>query len=304
VRPAHQVVAVDGALVIDKPAGLTSHDVVAAVRRTLATKVGHTGTLDPIATGVLPLLLGRATRLARFIAADIKAYEARVRFGRATDTYDAAGRTVGRETAVTLDRAALETVLGRFRGSGTQQPPAYSAKKIDGRRAYVLARGEAAPVLPAMPVTVHALEVAEVSGADAVLRVISSAGFYVRSLAHDLGVALGCGAHLVALRRTASGPFTLAQAEPLESVLRERAGALRAIVPMQHLLPELPALPLAAAGLARVRHGQAVRPGDLSSAPPAGRVAYARLLAPDGTLAAVAAPASDAAALQPVVVLI
>jgi tRNA pseudouridine55 synthase len=294
-RPATPV---DGALVVDKPAGLTSHDVVAAVRRRLGgAKIGHTGTLDPMATGVLTLLVGRATRLAQFMASATKSYDARVRFGWATTTYDALGEAVGDVVDAPVDAAALERALDAFRGTFAQRPPAFSAKKVDGHRAYDLARADKAPELAPVEVTVHHLAVLAVDGGTADLRLTCSAGFYVRSLAHDLGVALGCGAHLAALRRTASGPFTLEGAASLGDLLAEGATPARYVMPMADLLPDLPAVRLDPAALERVGRGQEVPAPGLAAATP-----LARLLAPDGALAAIGRPGSRPGVLHPVVV--
>jgi tRNA pseudouridine55 synthase len=294
-RPATPV---DGALVVDKPAGLTSHDVVAAVRRRLGgAKIGHTGTLDPMATGVLTLLVGRATRLAQFMASATKSYDARVRFGWATTTYDALGEAVGDVVDAPVDAAALERALDAFRGTFAQRPPAFSAKKVDGHRAYDLARADKAPELAPVEVTVHHLAVLAVDGGTADLRLTCSAGFYVRSLAHDLGVALGCGAHLAALRRTASGPFTLEGAASLGDLLAEGATPARYVLPMADLLPDLPAVRLDPAALERVGRGQEVPAPGLAASTP-----LARLLAPDGALAAIGRPGSRPGVLHPVVV--
>jgi tRNA pseudouridine55 synthase len=294
-RPATPI---DGALVVDKPAGLTSHDVVAAVRRRLGgAKIGHTGTLDPMATGVLTLLVGRATRLAQFMASATKTYDARVRFGWATTTYDALGEAVGDVVDAPVDAAALERALDAFRGTFAQRPPAFSAKKVDGHRAYDLARADKAPELAPVEVTVHHLAVLAVDGGTADLRLTCSAGFYVRSLAHDLGVALGCGAHLAALRRTASGPFTLEGAASLGDLLAEGATPARYVMPMADLLPDLPAVRLDPAALERVGRGQEVPAPGLAAATP-----LARLLAPDGALAAIGRPGSRPGVLHPVVV--
>ena len=203
----------DGLLVIDKPSGPTSHEVVARVRRALGERrIGHTGTLDPAATGVLPLVLGRATRLARFLSASDKSYEAVVRLGVATDTYDGAGTPAGPSYQGALpSREAIDRALDAFRGTFLQQPPAYSAKKIDGRRSYSLARAAArsagdgiersstgAGALPTpVSVTTHSIVLVSVEGDRVTLNVSCSAGFYVRALAHDLGVRLGIGAHLL-----------------------------------------------------------------------------------------------------------
>ena len=195
--------ASEGALVIDKPRGMTSHDVVAVVRRILKERrVGHTGTLDPMATGVLPLVIGRATRLARFLSAGRKRYEATIALGVETDTFDAEGSPVGGTrfedaTAPLPDDATVRVAMERFLGSFLQVPPAYSAKKVGGVAAHRLARrGEALDDLPAVEVTVHELVVMECRESTVRVSLEVSSGFYVRSLAHDLGRALGCGAHL------------------------------------------------------------------------------------------------------------
>jgi tRNA pseudouridine55 synthase len=291
--------ALDGALVIDKPAGMTSHDVVASVRRALGgLRVGHTGTLDPMATGVLPLLLGRATRLAQFLAGATKSYEARIRFGWATTTYDAEGAPTGPAVEAPVDPDAVRQVLAGWVGRLEQRPPAFSAKRVEGRRAYDLARADRPPELPPVPVTLHAADVTCVSGGLVDLRVTCSSGFYVRSLAHDLGVALGTGAHLSALRRTASGPFDLERAVPLGPVLVDPALARQACVPMAGLLPDAPAVRLDVASVERVRRGQDVPGGGAAAGVP-----LARLLTPEGTLAAIAGPGDRPGFLHPLVVL-
>ena len=220
----------DGLLVVDKPSGPSSHDVVARVRRALGERrIGHTGTLDPLATGVLLLVLGRATRLARFLTARTKTYDAVVRLGVATDTYDADGTPVGPAHAGAWpDAEAVARALDAFRGTFAQQPPAFSAKKVGGVRSYQAARQHAARPDAAVPlpapvsVTTYALDVIEQADALLTLRVVCSAGFYVRALAHDLGAALGCGAHLVGLRRTETSGFTLDDALPLAAVAFNR----------------------------------------------------------------------------------
>ena len=228
----------DGLLVIDKPVGPTSHDVVARMRRALREKrIGHTGTLDPMASGVLPLVVGVATRLARFHSASAKRYRATIVFGATTDTYDALGTVTWRapDDVAPPSRAAVEDALAAFRGTFAQVPPAYSAKKIDGDRAYDLARKGTVVVLESVTVTVEALSlVSWLPGGQvlknaamkdvtpsAVLEVTCGAGFYVRALAHDLGQALGCGAFLAALRRTASGLLDESLALPLDTAERE-----------------------------------------------------------------------------------
>jgi tRNA pseudouridine55 synthase len=283
-----------GVLVVDKPAGPTSHDVVAAARRAIGVRaVGHTGTLDPAATGVLALVIGRATRLAPYLGGD-KAYDAVVRFGRATDTYDATGTTVA-ETEARPSRQALERALEGFRGSFDQVPPPYSAKKIQGVAAYTLARRDR-PVQPApVRVEVQTLELAAFDGEVARLHLVASAGFYVRSLAHDLGAVLGTGAVLDALRRTRAGPFSLAAAVDASGLDPRHRGALAArLIGIDALLPDLPAVALDASEAALVRHGQDLK----RSAPP-----LARLVDDRGRLVAIATPGRRPGFLHPAVVL-
>jgi tRNA pseudouridine55 synthase len=313
----------DGVLVIDKPEGPTSHDVVTLARRALGvSRIGHTGTLDPMATGVLPLVVGRATRLAQFLTASDKHYEATIAFGRATDTYDALGREVAR-SARRPSRAELDAALDRFRGSFEQTPPAYSAKNIDGERSYARARraerrgGPSAPPAVGEPppppeaarpkavtVTVGHLDVLAFDGDTVRLALQVAAGFYVRSLAHDLGEALGCGAVLAALRRTRAGEFGLEGAVPLAEVVQgSREGLAARLVPMSGLLTSLPAVTLrTAAHLERLRNGLEVAPGDveapLSPLPP-----LVRILDPDGGLAALAKPGKTPGGLHGWVVL-
>lgn len=282
-----------GVLVVDKPSGMTSHDVVARARRALGTpRVGHTGTLDPLATGVLPLVVGKATRLAQFLSASTKEYDAVVAFGRATDTYDAAG-TVTTETGRQPTPEEVEAALEGFRGTFAQTPPAYSAKKVDGERAYARARRDEAVVPAAVTVTVEALELTGWDGDRACLRVRASAGFYVRSLAHDLGAVLGTGAHLAGLRRTRAGAFTLAQAVPFDRLRPEERPALAGLLqPLERLLPDAPAVSLTPRGLERVGHGQDVGPADFAGPPPAGPGPI-QLLGSDGALVALATPAAE-----------
>ncbi|HYX91485.1 MAG TPA: tRNA pseudouridine(55) synthase TruB [Myxococcaceae bacterium] len=259
----------NGVLVIDKPSGPTSFDVVRRVRALLGVrKVGHTGTLDPLATGVLPVCVGQATRIAGFITEGNKAYEAIVRLGVETDTLDAAGSEVASAPVPPLDAARLEAVLSRFRGTFLQTPPMYSAVKVRGRRLYELARaGEEVERAPRM-VTVHELVLRDFSSDELRLSVACSKGFFVRSLAEEIGKALGCGAHLRALRRTRSGPFTLAQAVPLERLESGDLAEVEArLVSLNDALSELPALRVSESDASRVGHGVPLE----VSAPP-GRV--------------------------------
>ena len=249
-----------GLLLIDKPAGPTSHDVVAAVRRGAREKqVGHAGTLDPLATGLLVVCLGAATRLSEYLLGEDKGYLARVRFGQATTTYDAAGE-VTRSSARLPERAEVEAALAAFRGPVQQRPPAFSAIKRGGRRAYDLARrGEAVDLAP-RPVTIHALTLTDWAPPEGVLEVRCSAGTYIRSLAHDLGQALGCGAHLAGLRRTQSGHFEVSAARPLADWQAAfAAGGWQAEVwPMDAAVPGWLAVPLTAGDARRVQNGQAI----------------------------------------------
>jgi tRNA pseudouridine55 synthase len=236
---------VDGAIIVDKPQGWTSHDAVGKARRLLKTKkVGHLGTLDPIATGVLPLVVGRATRLARFYTRSDKIYFAVVRFGYSTGTYDREGAPASPITEPAIDREELERHMARFRGSFLQTPPPVSAKKVDGVRAYKLARQNIAVELPPSPVDVYELELLEVNGAEATMRAHCSGGTYMRAIAHDLGQAMGCGAHLRDLRRTGSGEFRIEDAKTIPELEQMAAeGCIEeAVIPAAQLLPDIPAV--------------------------------------------------------------
>ena len=332
----------DGLLVVDKPAGPTSHEVVARVRRALGERrIGHTGTLDPAATGVLPLVLGRATRLARFLSANDKSYEAVVGLGVATDTRDAEGTRVGTSyqgplpSYETIDRA-----LDAFRGTFVQQPPAYSAKKIAGRRSYRIARaasrslavggqlsctGAGAPPpartdadaspetarhgrgrsLPApVSVTAHAIDLIAVDGDRVTLRVDCSAGFYLRSLAHDLGERLGTGAHLVALRRTRSGDVTLDHALGLDAIERDPTRGLRALIPLSRMLPGLSSVTLTSEGVRHAVHGRDLGPSDTEKGVRPPYPFFVRLVDPAGDLVAIATPTGAPGLLHPAIVLV
>ncbi len=294
----------NGVLVIDKPAGPTSHDVVQRMRRLLKERsIGHTGTLDPMATGVLALVIGRATRLAKFLSASDKSYEAVVTLGVSTDTYDAEGDPIGAAYHGPLpSRGEIENALDAFQGTFMQTPPAYSAKKIGGERSYKLARlGSDRAPLASVSVTAH-VEVLEVRGADVTLRVDSSAGFYVRSLAHDLGRRLGTGGHLSALRRTRAGEFTLAGAASLDAIDQDPDEAAGFVIPMAQLLPTLPAVVLNAEGVLRASHGRDLRPADLER----GGLVFqrvCRLVDRDGGLIGIGEPADAPGLLHPSIVL-
>jgi tRNA pseudouridine55 synthase len=248
----------DGALVLDKPRGMTSHDVVNAVRHILGFRqIGHLGTLDPLATGVLVLLLGRATRLAQFYAGRRKRYTSTFRFGFATDTYDAGGVPLGPETVRVLDRAEIERLATARVGCFPQIPPPYSAKKIHGHRAHELARKKKPVELKAVEIEVYEFRVNEVAGSLATFSIECAAGTYIRSLAHDMGATLGCGAHLAEIARTAVGEFTLDQSVKLEDLKRAAGDGdlARYVIPLERLLPELPSVTVPPLLERRVRHG-------------------------------------------------
>jgi tRNA pseudouridine55 synthase len=249
----------DGVIVIDKPEGWTSHDVVNKVRRIAGTKkVGHLGTLDPIATGVLPLVIERATRLAQFYTRSDKIYEGLVRFGWSTTSYDRAGEAVGERVEVRVTADELEPALEKFRGEFLQRPPAVSAKKVEGKRSYELARKNIAVELAASPVHVYELTLVEVNGDLARLRCHCSGGTYMRSIAHDLGQALGCGAHLEELRRLASGEFEIEQARTMEQLeaLAAEERLVDAIVPAGKMLPGFPSVFVDDGTAAQIRNGR------------------------------------------------
>jgi tRNA pseudouridine55 synthase len=294
-----------GVLVIDKPAGPTSHDIVAVVRRRLrGAKVGHTGTLDPLATGVLPLVIGRATRLARYLSGADKEYDAVIEFGRATDTCDASGRVVFEAAAGSgpPPAEAVASVLAGFRGAWMQTPPAYSARLAGGIRAYEQARrGETVEREPCK-VTVSELDLLSLDGLRLRVRLVASAGFYVRAFAHEMGRQLGCGAYLVTLRRLRSGPFGLSEAVPLGAL--DDAALEDRVLPLESLLTGWPEVVLTPAGTEWAAHGRDLGPGqcrDGLTAAPAGRPV--RLLAPDGRLVGVAAM-TPGGVLHPDVILV
>ncbi len=252
----------DGAVILDKPAGITSFVAVRKVRGLLGgAKVGHLGTLDPLGTGVLPMLVGRATRLAQFYLGHKREYLAEIRFGWATDTYDRDGEPLGKPVEVRVDSSDLDGLLSGFRGVIRQVPPPVSAKKIDGVRAYKLARRRN-PVEPdPVEVEIFELELLQVGGATARIRCFCSAGTYMRSLAHDLGGLLGCGAHVAELRRTRVGEFSLDEARTLEELegLRDEGILDDALLSPLELLPEIPVHRVGYEEAARIRHGRDFR---------------------------------------------
>ena len=307
----------DGVLIIDKPAGLTSHDVVARVRRILCERrVGHTGTLDPFATGVLVVLVGRTTRLAQFLSGAEKEYEATIRLGYATDTGDLTGEPIHPNTPVRSYNAdEIETALAGLRGEIDQVPPMYSAKKHQGRKLYELARrGEEIERKP-LRISIHEFEALPTDNgllsqnqddtADLRVRVVCSAGTYVRTLAEDLGQRLGTSAHLVTLKRTRAGDFKLNNSVSLdalqERILEDSAAAL--LLSADAALSRLPFVHLNAADVERSRHGMKVRVESEASVNWANGD-HVRMRAEDGSLLAVGRFDLDSGALHPRVVLV
>lgn len=252
----------DGVIVVDKPEGWTSHDVVGKVRRILKQKsVGHLGTLDPFATGVLPLVVGGATRLARFFTANDKRYDGVIQFGITTDSYDRDGEILSSSPDCHIGQAQLEQALEAFRGVLSQTPPPVSAKKIGGKRAYQLARAKLPVELKPVEVTVHSLELVEFAGLTARVLIHCGAGTYVRSIAHDLGQHLGCGAILQKLRRLSSGDFTEQQAYTLKELeqLASSGELHKALIPAAQLLPHFPTELIDALTASQIRQGRDFR---------------------------------------------
>lgn len=257
----------NGLLIIDKPGGMTSHDVVARVRRaTGEASVGHLGTLDPMATGVLPLLLGKYTRLAQFLNTSDKSYTGTIRFGWATDTYDAEGERVGEARTPELTLEDVRAEAARYVGEIEQMPPPFSAKKVGGKPAYKLAREGKTPELKAVRIRVGAFTIESLDDDTARFAMRISSGGYVRSIAHEMGQRLGCGAHLASLRRTAAGPFTLEDAVALPELEQLGSGAAERMVHPRTLLPEMPAVTADEATLGRLRNGMQVNLPEYSDA--------------------------------------
>jgi tRNA pseudouridine55 synthase len=311
---------IDGILVVNKPRGKTSHDVVETVRRLIGFRqIGHLGTLDPLATGVLVLALGRATRLARFYAGRRKRYTCAVRFGFRTDTYDADGEPLGPDSAPALDAEQVLALARRFVGKIQQRPPAFSAKKIHGRPAHELARKHKPFDLEPVEVEVYEFRLTSVEGSLARFVVESGAGTYIRSLADDLGKLHGAGAHLAEIVRTAVGEFTLDHAVPLDDLAQDaKAGKIAGrVIRLESLLPELPRATVLPIVEKRVRHGAKfhlplaqIQPGQATAAQGAPaqldsgdwRPSRLRVFNQQGQLIAIAEPVVPRT-YQPVVVL-
>ncbi|HUD23630.1 MAG TPA: tRNA pseudouridine(55) synthase TruB [Acidobacteriaceae bacterium] len=265
----------NGLLVVDKPAGMTSHDVVEIVRRATGERsVGHLGTLDPMATGVLPLLLGKYTRLAQFFATADKGYEGTIRFGFATDTFDAEGTAAGEARPLTLSLGELRGLAERFHGEMEQMPPVFSAKKIGGVPAHKLARAGKPVEMKLARIVIHRFELLSLEGPsptemEARFEMQVSAGGYVRSVAQELGELAGCGAHLASLRRTQAGAFNLAQAIGLDELKALAGLQLEIERRMPHprtLLPEMPSVTVDEEAAGRLRNGMQVNLPEYSGA--------------------------------------
>jgi tRNA pseudouridine55 synthase len=296
----------DGLLLVDKPSGPTSHDVVARIRSVARERsVGHTGTLDPRATGLLPLVLGKATRLASVFTGGDKTYEALVRLGVSTSTDDGDGTVTAEFTGPLPGAGHIDDALTAFRGTFDQIPPTHSAKRIDGKKAYDLARRDEPVVLKPVSVTVRSLVCHAYEAGAVRLELTVTSGFYVRALARDLGHALGCGGHLDALRRTRVGRFEVAQALPLAEAERLGTGVEAHLLSPCDALADFPSVTVTELGLKRAVHGNPLGPEHLEMryVPPAGLTASGRVrvLGPDGRLLALAN--SRGGLLHPAVVL-
>ena len=258
----------NGLLVLDKPSGVTSHDVVAIVRRATGEKsIGHLGTLDPMATGVLPLLLGKYTRLAQFFGQADKHYTGHIRFGFATDSFDADGAPVTAVQPLTKSLEELRALSLAFRGELDQVPPIFSAKKINGVAAHKLARAGVEVAVKPARITIHDFELTSLEGDTAGFSMSVSAGGYVRSVAHELGQLAGCGAHLSSLRRTQAGAFSLAQAITVDQLKSASVAEIEALLPHPRtLLPEMPAVTVDDQLAGRLRNGMQVNLPDFSQA--------------------------------------
>lgn len=294
-----------GVLVVDKPEGPTSHDIVARARRLLSTRrVGHTGTLDPLATGVLVLCVGTATRLARFLAAAEKTYVGRLRLGWETDTLDRSGRPLSTPHPAPEDPEQIDAAMQGLIGRRLQHPPAFSAKRIDGVRAYRMARQGVPRTPPPASVLIREFRLAALQGTEVQFEVSCSSGTYVRALAQELGQALGCGAHLTALRRTVAGEFRLDQARTLGELqsLYDSGRVSEALVPNARLLLGMPGVQVDAAKARLLSQG-----GALNAEGPRDGLAgatWCRILGADGTLLGLAEIEGGGERLRPRVVLV
>jgi len=301
----------DGLVLVWKPLSWTSHDVVRSLRRTLGERrIGHFGTLDPLASGLLLAAVGRATRLFPYFTPYDKTYQARIRLGFATDTYDAEGTPLSAERTDLPPVSVIVAALGRFEGEIDQLPPPYSAKKLRGKPLYVYARRNEEVERRPSRVRVESFRLKAYDPPFLEAEVICSSGTYVRSLAHDLGLGLGCGAHLSGLVRTAVGPYRIEEAHDPEEIgtFHDAAGTDRFLIPLERLLVERPGYVLTSKENEDVKQGRTVRPAGPSIAPvgpePALDPPIVRLLGPEGGLSALARPGAESGTWAPVVVFI
>ena len=303
----------DGIILVAKPPLKTSHDVVLELRRILRIrKIGHFGTLDPMATGVLIAACGRAARLFPYYSRHDKAYRGRIRLGFSTDTYDAQGKPTSQPADRLPEEDELRAAMAGFLGGLNQVPPAYSAKKFKGKPFYRLARNSEPVPLKPSPVVVHALKLESYMPPDFDISVRCSGGTYIRSLAHDIGLKLGCGGHLLELVRTAVGPYTLDRCSSLERIRTlAEAGAIGSfLLPLEALLPDFPKLILTEKGERCAKNGNSILPEHILSAETPGPPAVSqaedetlfRLFGPGGKFIALARRAPDKAVLQPILV--
>lgn len=286
--------AISGVLVVDKPIGMTSHDVVQVIRNgTKIRRAGHTGTLDPRASGVLVVLVGPAVRLSEYVSASDKRYQAVVRLGASTDTYDEEGR-VTESSPVEISEEQFETALKQFVGEIEQVPPPYSAVKVHGRKAYDMARNGEEVELAPRKINVYSLELLEWAPPEAVIDVYCSSGTYVRSLANDMGKVLGCGAYLVGLRRTKSGRFTLRDAVPLRKLREafEQGNWYQYLIPAAEALSDWTAVELDVTQVDAIRHGHRIPA-------PEGSTGWARGVSEEGELVALLEADTDSNEWQP-----
>jgi tRNA pseudouridine55 synthase len=285
-----QAAVAEGVFVINKEAGWTSHDVVAKVRGILGgVKVGHAGTLDPAATGVLPLMVGRATRVSEYLVDWDKEYRAVLRLGETTDTQDATGRVLARADPSAIREEALRETVARFRGPQRQVPPMYSAVKVGGRPLYKAARAGETVERAERSIVVHALDILAVDGRDVTLSVVCSKGTYIRTLCADIGQALGVGGHLCALERRRVGPLSIEQALTVDQVVANAAiGTLRRhLIALDHVLDRLPVLVVTGEQARLVLHGGAVSPFGMGQLPLSAEPVSVRLQDQEGRLLAI-----------------
>jgi tRNA pseudouridine55 synthase len=297
---------IHGLIAVDKEKGISSHDAVARVRRLFHTKkAGHFGTLDPNATGLLLIALGQATRFFDFYVKQDKLYTGLIRFGYATRTYDAEGAPLAPKQPVDLGQLDLETLLAGFRGKLLQMPPAFSAKKFKGKPLYTYARRQETVHVAAVEVTIHELTGRAVDAETLEFRALTSSGTYIRSLAHDIGQKIGCGAYLLELQRERIGRFTLEQAKTLDEIaaLETEGKALQAVIPIEKLLDEYPKMIVSQAGRRCVSNGMALKAADVLKIFPAASNDFFRIFDDEGKLLAIVEKEPHAMSFKPYLVI-